>query len=153
MLLDSQLEFSNAQALTATAVSTNVVNFVDDRDMGIGRNVELVITGSGTFASAAGTATLTVQVQYSKDNNTYVTAAESDAMTITQLNSALANNQPYLLAMPLPRPKKGTDTAPQYVRLNYVVGTQSFTAGTVSAYLALGRDDVVYYPRNYSVAV
>lgn len=153
MLLDSTLQFSAAQALTATAVSTNVVNLVDDRDMGIGRNVELVIVGSDTFASAAGTATLQVQVQYSEDNVTYVTAAESDVMTITQLNSAIANNEPYLLAMPLPRPKKGTDTAPQYVRLNYIVGTQSFTAGTVTAFINIGRDDVVYYPRNYSVTV
>jgi hypothetical protein len=153
MLLDSQLMFSNAQALTATAASTDVVTFVNDRDMGIGKNVELVILGSGTFASTNGTATLTVQVQYSEDNSTYVTAAQSDAMTITQLNSAIANNEPYLLAMPLPRPKKGTDTRPLYVRLNYVVGTQNFTAGTVTAGLAIGRDDVVYYPRNFSVTV
>lgn len=153
MLLDSQLMFSDAQALTATAASTNVVTFVDERDMGIGRNVELVILGSGTFASAGGTATLTVQVQYSEDNSTYVTAAQSDAMTITQLNSATQNNEPYLLAMPLPRPKKGTVTKSLYVRLNYVVGTQNFSAGTVTAGLAIGRDDVVYYPSAYSVTV
>lgn len=153
MLLDSQLMFSDAQVLTATAASTNVVTLVNDRDMGIGGKVELVIVGSGTFASAAGTATLTIQVQYSEDNVTYVTAAQSDVMTITQLNSAVQNNEPYLLAMSLPRPKKGTDTKPLYVRLNYVVGTQNFTVGTVSAYLALGRDDVIYYPSNYSVTV
>lgn len=153
MLLDSQLIFSDAQALTATAVSDNVVNFVDDRAMSIGRDLKLIILGSGTFASAGGTATLQIQVQYSEDNGTYVTAAQSDVMTITQLNNALANNEPYLFAIDLPRPKKGTDTAPQYVRLNYVVGTQSFTAGTVSASLAIGRDDVVYYPSAYSVTV
>jgi hypothetical protein len=153
MLLDSTLQFSDAQALTATAASTNVINLVNDRDMGIGRNVELVIIGSGTFASAGGTATLQIGIEYSEDNVTYVPAALSDVMTITQLNSTVPENQPYLLAMPLPRPKKGTETMPQYVRLYYTVGTQNFSAGTVTAFLAIGRDDVVYYARNYSVTV
>ena len=153
MLLDTNLQFSDAQALTATAVSTNVVNLVNDRDMGIGTQLALVVIGSGTFASAAGTATLQIIVQFSEDNSTYVDAAESDVMTITQLNDTTPNNEPYLFAINLPRPKKGTNTFPQYIRLNYIVGTQSFTAGTVTAFLNIGRDDVPYYPRNYSVTV
>ena len=153
MLLDSTLNFSDAQALTASAASTNVVTLSNGRDMGIGTEIFLVLVGSGTFASAAGTATLQVTVQYSADNATYVDAALSPVMTITQLNDTAQEDEPYLFAVCLPRPKKGTDTTPLYIRLNYTVGTQSFTAGTVSAYLTIGRDDVVYYPRNYSVTV
>lgn len=153
MLLDSTLRFSNAQALTATAVSDDVVTFVNPRDMGIGTELFLVVAGSGTFASAAGTATLQIAVQYSADNVTYVDAALSGVMTITELNSTIPDNEPWLFAICLPRPQKGNDTTPLYVRLNYTVGTQSFTAGTVSAWINIGRDDVVYYPRNYSVTV
>lgn len=153
MLLDSQLCFSNAQALTATAASENVVTLVNPRDMGIGRDLYLMITGSDTFASAGGTATLQIAVQYSNDNATYVDAALSPVMTITQLNNTDQVNEPYLFGLCLPRPKKGTDTTPLYIRLYYTVGTQNFTVGSVQAYLVLGRDDVVYYPRNYSVTV
>lgn len=44
MFLDSQLEFSNAQALTATAVSTNDIDLGVDRDIGIGEPMAIVIT-------------------------------------------------------------------------------------------------------------
>lgn len=153
MLLDTQLRFSNAQALTASAASDDVVTLVNARDMGIGREIFLVVVGSGTFASAAGTATLQIAVQYSTDNVTYVDAALSPVMTITQLNNTDLANEPYLFGICLPRPKKGITTTPLYIRLYYTVGTQNFTAGTVQAYLTIGRDDVVYYPRNYSVTV
>lgn len=153
MLLDSQLMFSDAQAITASAASTNVVTFSNPRDMGIGGEIYLVVVGSGTFASAGGTATLQIAVQYSTDNSTYVDAAISGVMTITELNNTVLDNQPYLFGICLPRPQKGNTTTPLYVRLYYTVGTQDFTAGSVQAYLNIGRDDVVYYPSAYSVTV
>ncbi len=152
MILDSQLCFSAGQALTATAASTNVVDLTNSRDMGIGTDLYLMVIGDGLFASAAGTATLQIAMQYSTDNATYVDAALSPVMTITQLNST--DGQPYLMPVDWPRPKKGSLLgALRYLRLNYTVGTQSFTAGSVQAYLVIGRDDVVYYPRNFSVTV
>jgi hypothetical protein len=153
MLLDSQLAFSEAQALTATAVSTNVVTLVNPRDMGIGTDLYLMVTGSNTFASAGGTATLVITVQFSNDNVSYSDALSTPVMTITELNSTAQNNQPYLANFCLPRPEKGNDTTPLYIRLNYTVGTQNFTVGTVSAYLTIGRDEVVYYPSGYTVTV
>jgi len=152
MILDSQLCFDAAVALTATRASTNVIDLTNSRDMGIGTDLYLVVIGSGTFASAGGTATLQIAAQYSTDNNTYVDAALSPVMNITALNAT--DGQPYLLPIDWPRPKKGSLLgALRYIRLYYTVGTQDFTAGTIQAYLNIGRDDVVYYPRNYSVTV
>ena len=44
MILDSLLKFSDAQALTATADSTNVIDLSNDRDIGIGEPMALVVT-------------------------------------------------------------------------------------------------------------
>ncbi len=152
MILDNNLCFDANVAITATRVSTNVIDLSNSRDMGIGTALPIMIIGNGLFASAGGTATLQVAAQYSTDNVTYVDAALSPVMTITQLNST--DGQPYLLPISWPRPKKGSLLgALRYIRLNYTVGTQDFTAGAVQAYLIIGRDDVVYYPRNFSVTV
>lgn len=152
MILDSNLCFDAAVALTATRASTNVIDLSNSRDMGIGEELPIMIIGDGLFASAGGTATLQIAAQYSTDNVTYVDAALSPVMTIAQLNST--DGQPYLFPVDWPRPKKGSLLgALRYIRLYYTVGTQDFTAGSLQAYLVLGRQDVVYYPRNYSVSV
>ncbi len=44
MFLDSQLQFSDAQALTATAVSTNIVDLSLDRDIGKGEPMGVLVT-------------------------------------------------------------------------------------------------------------
>lgn len=44
MYIDSLLKFSDAQALTATADSTNVVDLGSDRDIGIGEAMAVVVT-------------------------------------------------------------------------------------------------------------
>ena len=150
MLLDSSLMFENAAALTASRASTNVVNLVNARDMGIGRELPLVIAGTADFASAGGTATLQIAAQYSEDNNTYVDAALSPVMNITALNSLVG--QEWLFPISWPRPKKASELASwKYIRLYFTVGTQNFSAGGILAYLAIGRQDVVAYPRNFEV--
>jgi hypothetical protein len=150
MLLDSTLCFDAGVAITATRVSTNVIDLGVKQDIAIGTQLPLMVIGDGLFASAGGTATLTVSAQTSPDNATWTDSVLTPALTITQLN--LEFQQPYLLPIMWPRPRKGL-ALPRYLRLNYTVGTQNFSAGSVQAYLVLGRDDVIYYPRNFTVDI
>lgn len=73
MILDKLLMFSEAQAVTDTAASTDVIDLapVDGtrRDIGVGYPLEFWALVN-TKATAAGAATVNVQLQTSPDNST-----------------------------------------------------------------------------------
>lgn len=68
MILDSQTELSNAQALTATADSTNYIDLGSDRDIGRGVPQALVILVETAADTASGNETYQFQVE--TDDNT-----------------------------------------------------------------------------------
>jgi len=63
MYIDSLLKFSDAQALTATADSTNVVDLGVDRDIGIGEAMAVVITVGVAADITTGNETYQFQVE------------------------------------------------------------------------------------------
>jgi len=167
MILDSNLVFDpSGTAITVSAASTNVLDMgitgaiptVQGRDIGIGYDQKLVIYGNNAFA-AGGAATLNIQLQAAPDNGsgapgTYVTLAETGALSIAQLNAGTPGDGGIgtkLFPIDVP-PAQIALLAPRFYRLNYVVATGPFTAGTIVAYLAPWRSDMVTYPRNFSLA-
>lgn len=162
-MLDGLLLFSNAQALTATAVSTNIVDLGVGRDLGDegeDHPLKVLITSDNAFASAGGTGTLTIAVQGAPDDGTgspgtYYNMALTDALTITQLNFGAGGSAggTELFPIDLPISPPGKDK-PRFLRINYTVGTQNFTAGHITATLAIGhQSDVVKaaYPSGFTV--
>lgn len=73
MILDSLLKFSDAQALTATADSTNVIDLSVDRDIGIGEPMALVVTVG--VAADFTTGDETYQFQLETDDNAAMTSS------------------------------------------------------------------------------
>ena len=73
MILDSLLKFSDAQALTATADSTNVIDLSVDRDIGIGEPMALVVTVG--VAADFTTGDETYQFQLETDDNAGMTSS------------------------------------------------------------------------------
>src|SRR5262245_10481611 len=134
MILDSQLLFDSASAITGATggASTNVVDLVNARDMGVGdaegKTPKTMILATTTFLTTDA-ATLNVQVQGSTDNNTYTTYAESRALAAAVLTAGK-----YLLPIDMPRPAPGA-ALPRYIRLNYAIATGHFTVGAVTAAL------------------
>ena len=147
MILDASLEFSAAQSATTDAVSTNILDLVDKRDMGIGDDpaIKLLCTVDTAFTTdTTNASTLTIQFQVSTDSTTWTTLVQTPAL----LAASLAQ---YNKLMPIDFPALPTYVAlPQYVRLNYDVGVAAFSTGKLNAYLVIGRDDIVQYPKNYS---
>jgi hypothetical protein len=72
MYMDGLLLFDTNVAITSTAVSTNVIDLLNARDMGVGDDPALDVVIQVTSALlSAGASTLTVQFQGSTDNTTY----------------------------------------------------------------------------------
>jgi hypothetical protein len=129
MILDAQNKFSNGQAITASAVSTNTLDKLAEGEALI-EPLWLVVRVNTAFASADGTATLQVKLQTADavDGNNALTSAtdliEAGLFAVTDL---VAGKE--LLKIKLPPGQR------RYVALDYVVGTENFTAGAVDAYL------------------
>lgn len=158
-MIDALLMFDGAQsaagvfagaALTVTRVSTNVLDLLVARDIGIDDMVELHV-GVAVAFTAGGAATLTVTLQYSADNATFVDVISTAAVPVANLT---AGQQLFRVAMPLNQPGSFGGTPPRYLRLNYTVATGPMTAGTIYAYLTGMRDRnaAPVYPKNYTVS-
>lgn len=138
-ILDKFLQYSDKQAITATAVSTNVVdagatkNAAIGRDLGAGTPLFLAVNISQDFA-ASGAGTLTVTLQDSADNSSFADVASFGTLSLAQLKAG----QRYWVGLPIPTRR--------YTRVNYTVATGPMTAGVVSAHIVDGANYHLAYP-------
>jgi hypothetical protein len=157
MILDGALQFSNAQALALAAGSYDSTNTLDlgvvsgvpssasgggARDLGIGDDpaMKLLVQVSTAFTSA-GAATLQVAVEGAPDNGsgapgTFNIMAQSDVFAKTLLIAGAR-----LLDIDMPRPQPA-QPLPRFIKLVYIIGTATTTAGNITAYLVLDRHDL-----------
>ncbi len=146
MITDKLNTFSAAQAVTATAASTDVIDLGPlthgntRRDIGAGEPMHFVVTAL-TTATAAGAATVNFQLQTSDDNSTWVTLYDSGSVALADLT---AGKQPVAAAVP-----RGVR---RYLRANYVVGTGPLTAGSFFAGLVKDVQDTGYYASGFTIA-
>ncbi|MCQ4169693.1 Bbp16 family capsid cement protein [Hafnia paralvei] len=138
MILDKLLMFSEAQAVTATAASTDVIDLgpIDGtrRDIGVGYPLEFWTTVN-TTATAAGAATVNVQLQTSPDNSTWTTIASSGDLALSAL---VAGKR--IVSQKVP------SGVQKYLRVNYTVGTGPLTAGAFTSGINLDVDNNTPYP-------
>lgn len=111
MILDSQLTLSDAQALTATAVSTNVIDLSADRDIGAGEPLAVVVTVDTAADTASGNETYQVDLQ-TDDNSGFSSATVIASRAIA--GAALTAGA--IFVIPIPHDNE------RYLRLNYTLG-------------------------------
>lgn len=147
MILDVQAEFSDSQAVTATALSTNVydqspLTKTATRDLGAGADSYLVLQVD-TAAAAAGAATVTVTLE----------SADNTGMTGSTVHGTFG---PFSIAQMAAGTTLGTIPLPygaykRYVGLRYTVGSGPLTAGAFSAFITNNPQVYTAYARNYTV--
>lgn len=167
MIFDNNLIFSNNQAVTVTAASTNNIDLQGGLAINkgvasvwgedIGRGDGVAIPKIGAFATTAftagGAATLQVQLQYAIDDGTgnpgtWNTAMESAAIAVASL---VAGSK--IAAFDWPQIQLNAEVLPRFLRLNYVVATGPMLTGKIFAGLILQRSDnnIGLYPEGFTV--
>ena len=119
MHIDKFLEVSDAQTVTTTAPSTDVIDTKQVRsNLGMSE-LELVVTLAET-ATAAGAATVAVTLQDSADNSAWRDIA-SKTLAIADMKAGAS----HVLGIP--------NQTQRYLRVNYTVATGPLTAGKFNA--------------------
>lgn len=148
-ITDALLQFSNAQVVTASAVSTNTVDLSQARDLGPGE--ELHVSVSVDLAvTAAGAATVTFQLITSAAANlsSPTVIMQTDAIG----KAALIAGTKIDLAIPHQTTVQGTALGQRYLGVNYLVATGPLTQGTFTATGVIDYADVQKsYPSGFTV--
>lgn len=140
MFIDKLLQVSSEQAVTASAASTDVIDFGQaNPDVGMDDRSQMVITVDEA-ATAAGAATVAISVQDSADNLTFADVAVTVAIPKATLVAG------YQHVIPMPTKLR------RYCRVYYTVATGPLTAGKFSAQIVTGIQQNVPKPDSSRIA-
>lgn len=138
MILDAQLQFSDSQAVTAAAASTNVIDLGSPRDIGTGESLYVVVVCEVTMDDSGDDSTLTVALQ-GDSSTSFTPDATQDLFTFPATSPA--GTVKYAKLDP------GADPLQyRYIRLQYTPANGNLSAGTFSAYLTSNIEKYVSYP-------
>lgn len=126
-MIDAELEFSDSQAITASAVSTNVADVTNLGDLGSGNLLPLEVVVKADFDALT---SLTIEVQEA-----------TDAAFTTPIVLA---SQSVLLAALVAGFRANFNVVPHtansgYLRMNYTVVGTNPTVGQISAAVVTGK--------------
>lgn len=111
MYIDSLLEFSRAQALSASGASTNIIDLGSDRDIGPGRPLWVVVSPSVAADNTTGDETYSIALQ-TDDNAAF--SSPTTIATVAPAAAALTAGSRFVIGMPFANER--------YLRLNYTLG-------------------------------
>lgn len=147
MILDAQLAFSIAQAVTASAVSTNVIDLSEVREIGEGKQLYVTTvvttaltdggTNSGTLVSLQGGATAGTITGSQALYTIPQAAAVGSGPFFSYINPGLIASMPAHF---------------QFLQLTYAPQTANLTGGAFSSYIITDIQAFVAYKRGYIIS-
>lgn len=140
-------------AITASRVSSNVLDLLTGRDLGAAEPLGIHVIITQTFATNT---SLTIDAEVCDTvGGAYLNILSSPVIPVAQL---VANTEVFRYALPVNQVLNAVagvlKTPGRFLRLNYVIGGSNASAGAVFAYLnpRLDRNAFTAYPRNYTAA-
>jgi hypothetical protein len=143
MILDAQNLFSDEQAITVTAASSNIIDLGVERRIGTGEPLHVDVLLDEAMTDAGSDSTITVTLE-SDDNSGF--ASPAVVATIGTFAALSAAGTRKLLIIP---PDVSTE---RFIRLNYTVANGALTTGKVTAFVALGIDAYRSYADNITIS-
>lgn len=141
-------------AVTATRVSTNVIDWLTGRDVGAANPLAIHVLITQSFATLT---SLTVSYEVCDTvGGSYLSLISTPVIPAAQL---IAGHEIFRYPLPVNQPLNSVagvlKTPGQYGRLRYTVAGSDATTGAVFAWVSplLDRDQYTTYPENYTVAI
>ncbi len=144
MYVDSQLLFSDAQAITVAAASGNVIDLGAVRDIGTGEALYVVVSVDVAFTDSSSNSTLTVALE-GDSTTSFSPDGTQDLFVIPAL--AAVGSVYYARLNPGSAPLQY-----QYIRLYYTPNNGDLTTGSVTAFIAKDIQKYVSYADNITIS-
>lgn len=129
MLIDRQNQFSNAQALTATAASTDYIDLGAVRNIGAGESLYLVLHITTAFTDSGSDSTMTPSLE-TDDNTSFSSVATLRTYDVFAALTAINTIRKYRL-----EPVTDAGSYERYLQMRYTIANGNLTTGAVSAFL------------------
>lgn len=143
MIFDAQNLFSDAQAITATAVSTNIIDLSDlERRIGTGENLYIHVNVDIAFTDAGSDSTVQVELQADALEGFGGPTNVQDIGTFAALSPIGAR----LIARIAPE-----ILTERFIRLNYTVANGNLTTGSLTAGVTKDIAAFTAYPSGFLV--
>ena len=143
MYVDAHNLFSDAQAVTATAASTNLIDIGSARDIGVGETLYLVSSIDVDMTDASSDSTLAVTLE--TDDNAGFSSATTIATIGTFAALSVAGTR---IVIKLP-PDVGYE---QFIRVLYTPANGNLTTGSFTTFLTTDLQAFTPYPIGYTVS-
>lgn len=149
MITDAQLIFSDAQAITSAAGSTNTIDLsLAARDIGVGEDLYIFVSVDVAFTDSGSNSTLTVALE--GDSTTSFTP--DGTTTLFTIPALAAAGAAYYAKLP-PGIVSGSDAlAYQYIRLKYTPNNGDLSTGTVTAGIVKDIQKVNNFSSGFSIS-
>lgn len=143
MKLDAFQLFSDAQALTAAAASTNLIDLQAVRNIGVGENLYVVLIVDTALTDSGSNSTVTVDLQ-TDDSSSFGSAATGQ--TLFTIAAVAAAGTKYIARI---QPGGANE---RYIRLYYTMNSGDLSAGAVTAFITHDVDAYSAYPDGITVS-
>lgn len=146
MILDHQLMFSDGQAVTGNAQSTNVIDLKDARDIGRGHPLWIMIQVTASMTDSGSNSTVAVSLKTDDNDNAPMDSAATlqTLMTIPAVSPAgstwFVRVNPEIL-----------EKFQRYIALQYTLANGDLTTGSFRAGILLDPQMWAAYPSGFSV--